>query len=333
MGALTGNPSPLGPRLDTGLRSTAWTTAMTFAGRCVFSHHPPRPHHTGPGRTSDHREPTSPGTAAQRGRDPGRSQRRVLRPPRAGPDRRRIIRRPRSARPSAAARRHRTRPPPRPRPHRRWHPDLGPCQAPHPGQGRLPAEPAVGVGGHHRRRRVRPGPAPEPPRHQHPRPSVLLARPRRWWSHAEPGQVPVPRSCLARLLPGLGPVRRDVRRRHASRGRTRPARPGSPRPRRRALDTQRDVQATLGRPRCPHPRHRHAPGERRSRAKRFRHPVVGELTLAYEELAVTAEPGLVLLVYTAEPGSPSAERLGLLASWAASAETATPTSITQNDDH
>ena len=57
--------------------------------------------------------------------------------------------------------------------------------------------------------------------------------------------------------------------------------------------------------------------------KRFRHPVVGELTLAYEELAITAEPGLVLLVYTAEPGSPSAERLGLLASWAAPAETAT----------
>ncbi|MEV4826780.1 MULTISPECIES: helix-turn-helix transcriptional regulator [unclassified Micromonospora] len=51
--------------------------------------------------------------------------------------------------------------------------------------------------------------------------------------------------------------------------------------------------------------------------KRFHHPIVGELTLAYEELAITAEPGLVLLVYTAEPGSPSAERLRLLASWAA----------------
>jgi transcriptional regulator with XRE-family HTH domain len=50
--------------------------------------------------------------------------------------------------------------------------------------------------------------------------------------------------------------------------------------------------------------------------KRFRHPLVGELTLAYEELAITAEPGHVLLIYTAEPGSPSAERLKLLASWA-----------------
>ena len=52
--------------------------------------------------------------------------------------------------------------------------------------------------------------------------------------------------------------------------------------------------------------------------KRFVHPVVGELTFAYEEFALTGEPGLVMLVYTAEPGSPSAERVALLASWAAS---------------
>lgn len=52
--------------------------------------------------------------------------------------------------------------------------------------------------------------------------------------------------------------------------------------------------------------------------KRFHHPVVGELTLAYEELAVTAEDGMALLVYTAEPGSPSAERLQVLASWSLS---------------
>ncbi len=54
-----------------------------------------------------------------------------------------------------------------------------------------------------------------------------------------------------------------------------------------------------------------------SGTKRFHHPVVGEVTFAYEELAITAEPGHALIVYTAEPGSPSAERLGLLASWSA----------------
>jgi hypothetical protein len=54
-----------------------------------------------------------------------------------------------------------------------------------------------------------------------------------------------------------------------------------------------------------------------SGTKRLMHPVVGELTLACEEFAITAAPGLVLLVYTAEPGSPSAERLRLLTSWAA----------------
>lgn len=58
--------------------------------------------------------------------------------------------------------------------------------------------------------------------------------------------------------------------------------------------------------------------------KRFHHPVVGDVTLAYEEFAITAEPGHTLLVYTAEPGSPSAERLRVLASWAAHQEPSTP---------
>lgn len=55
-------------------------------------------------------------------------------------------------------------------------------------------------------------------------------------------------------------------------------------------------------------------GDRCPRQKRFHHPIVGDLTLVYEELAITAEPGQVLLIYSAEPGSPSAERLRLLAS-------------------
>ncbi|XVQ85932.1 helix-turn-helix transcriptional regulator [Microbispora siamensis] len=54
--------------------------------------------------------------------------------------------------------------------------------------------------------------------------------------------------------------------------------------------------------------------------KRFHHPVVGDLTLAYEGLAMVAAPGLTLTVYTAEPGSSSEEGLRLLASWAATQE-------------
>ncbi|WP_309064344.1 helix-turn-helix transcriptional regulator [Microbacterium sp.] len=51
--------------------------------------------------------------------------------------------------------------------------------------------------------------------------------------------------------------------------------------------------------------------------KTFRHPVVGEMTLAYEGMAMESEPGLTVTIYTAEPGSASAERMRLLASWAA----------------
>ncbi|MFJ7278534.1 helix-turn-helix transcriptional regulator [Kitasatospora sp. NPDC098663] len=51
--------------------------------------------------------------------------------------------------------------------------------------------------------------------------------------------------------------------------------------------------------------------------KRFHHPAVGDLTLAYESLDLAAEPGLHMTIYTAEPGSPSEEGLRLLASLAA----------------
>jgi len=49
--------------------------------------------------------------------------------------------------------------------------------------------------------------------------------------------------------------------------------------------------------------------------KRFHHPVVGDLTLDYEVLDLAADAGQSLLVYTAEPGSPSFHALQLLASW------------------
>ncbi|MFG2173266.1 helix-turn-helix transcriptional regulator [Streptomyces niveus] len=58
--------------------------------------------------------------------------------------------------------------------------------------------------------------------------------------------------------------------------------------------------------------------------KRYHHAAVGELTLAYEGLEMTAEPGLTLTIYTAEPASPSEEGLRLLASWAATPRTRAP---------
>jgi transcriptional regulator with XRE-family HTH domain len=59
----------------------------------------------------------------------------------------------------------------------------------------------------------------------------------------------------------------------------------------------------------------------RTAEKRFHHPVVGELTLRYERLAVTADPGLEVFAYMAEPGSRSQEAFSLLASWAAPTRT------------
>ena len=48
--------------------------------------------------------------------------------------------------------------------------------------------------------------------------------------------------------------------------------------------------------------------------KRFHHTAVGNLDLAYESMDLVSEPGLTLTLYAAEPGSRTAEALGLLAS-------------------
>ncbi len=52
-------------------------------------------------------------------------------------------------------------------------------------------------------------------------------------------------------------------------------------------------------------------------AKKLHHPTVGDLDLTYEAMELPADPGLTLLVYTAEPGSKTQDSLNLLATWSA----------------
>jgi hypothetical protein len=64
--------------------------------------------------------------------------------------------------------------------------------------------------------------------------------------------------------------------------------------------------------------------------KRFHHPLVGAMDLAYEGMQLVADPTMTFTVYTAEPGSPSHDALRLLFVLAATptpASSATPAPI------
>jgi transcriptional regulator with XRE-family HTH domain len=63
----------------------------------------------------------------------------------------------------------------------------------------------------------------------------------------------------------------------------------------------------------------------RTGAKDFHHPVVGDLSLTFEMMQLTADADLAILAYSAEPGSRSEEGLSLLASWAATPDAAATT--------
>jgi hypothetical protein len=54
--------------------------------------------------------------------------------------------------------------------------------------------------------------------------------------------------------------------------------------------------------------------------KHYHHHVVGDLALSYLSSDLRAEPGLSMTIFTAEPGSATAEALALLASWATTYE-------------
>jgi hypothetical protein len=60
----------------------------------------------------------------------------------------------------------------------------------------------------------------------------------------------------------------------------------------------------------------------RTGRKRLHHPVVGDLDLTYEAFDLPADPGLRMLVYTAEPATPTADALNMVASWAATQDRA-----------
>jgi hypothetical protein len=55
----------------------------------------------------------------------------------------------------------------------------------------------------------------------------------------------------------------------------------------------------------------------RTGIKSFHHPVVGELHLSYEVMELPADPGLSLIAFSAEAGSPADDALRFLASWVA----------------
>ncbi len=61
----------------------------------------------------------------------------------------------------------------------------------------------------------------------------------------------------------------------------------------------------------------------RSGRKRLNHPIVGPLDLDFEAMALASDPGLQLNIYTAAEGTPTADALKLLASWAVTQD-ATP---------
>ena len=53
----------------------------------------------------------------------------------------------------------------------------------------------------------------------------------------------------------------------------------------------------------------------RAGSKTFRHPLIGEITLPYENFRVDAASNQVLAVFTPQPGTPEADAIRLLASW------------------
>ncbi|WP_030276851.1 helix-turn-helix transcriptional regulator [Streptomyces sp. NRRL B-24484] len=64
-------------------------------------------------------------------------------------------------------------------------------------------------------------------------------------------------------------------------------------------------------------------------SKKLLHPLVGELTVAYETLPLPGDSETVLFLYTTEAASPSRQALDLLASWTLTHPSATATAVVE----
>jgi len=91
------------------------------------------------------------------------------------------------------------------------------------------------------------------------------------------------------------------------------------------LSTQSDLFRTLW--------GSHDVREHRTGLKNIHHPVVGDLSLTFQSMDLSSDRGLQMLVFSAEPGSPSHDGLQLLANWAAGTKQATlpTTSVAERD--
>lgn len=58
--------------------------------------------------------------------------------------------------------------------------------------------------------------------------------------------------------------------------------------------------------------------------KGFQHPIAGELPLDWDTLTASTDPDQQVVIWTAEPGTPSHDALRFLASWASSSQQAAP---------
>jgi transcriptional regulator with XRE-family HTH domain len=75
----------------------------------------------------------------------------------------------------------------------------------------------------------------------------------------------------------------------------------------------------------------HGVYQRSHGTKRFRHPVVGDLTAHYETLTTPGDADQTLFIYTTEPGTRSRDAMNLLASWSLSPQPHTEDASTEHD--